>query len=72
MRSGAKIIFVDEIMFSRSSSAKKDWSKLKTNTIVSQKASRTDYVAVIAAISSENGVEKFSMFDWAVGTKDFS
>ena len=59
-------------MFSRSSSAKKDWSKLKTNTIVSQKASRTDYVAVIAAISSENGVEKFSMFDWAVGTKDFS
>ena len=71
MRIGAPIKFVDEVVFSRSTDLRRDWSQMYGNTEVDVKKARTDYISAIATISSEHGFEHIRIHSSAVGTSKF-
>ena len=52
-----KIIYVDEVNFTKRSIQKKDWSAKNSNLVVDQAQVMTGYRSVIAAVSEEKGVE---------------
>ena len=61
-----KIIWIDEIMFSRTHNMTHEWSKCNTNITVPIEKISCGYTAVIAAISEGCGFEYIDLNDVAV------
>lgn len=66
-----KVIFVDEICFTKQSNARLDYSRAHTNIEVGLDQNRTQYKAVIAGISWERGLEVISIHPHAINQKLF-
>ena len=60
------MIYVDEVVFSRTSNAKFDFSRAYQNIEVGMDQNRTAYRAVIAAISWEKGLKAIGIYRKAV------
>ena len=61
-----KIIWLDEIMFTKSSNKTHEWSKRTQNIWVPVERMNIKYTAVIAAISEGSGFEYIELHDTAV------
>lgn len=55
--SNIKVVYCDEVMFTKHSNKGRDWSSKGNNTTVAQTDYYTDYMAVVCAISTEIGTE---------------
>ena len=60
-KEGRKMVWVDEVMFTKHTNMRCDWNGRFKNTVVTQKASFIFYRAVIAALSLERGIEAFQL-----------
>ena len=67
-----KIIWVDEIMFTKTTNLSHEWSKRTKNVHVPCEAMGTRYTAVIAAISEGCGFEYIELHDRAIDENLFS
>jgi transposase len=56
-----KIIWIDEVMFTKHTNMKSDWNARYRNTVVTQKKSFIFYRAVIAGLSLERGIEAIQL-----------
>ena len=56
---GRRIIYLDETMFTRKTVPKTEWSRKKENLTVDMDKLDEPTLAVLAAISKENGVEYY-------------
>ena len=66
-----KLIFLDEINFTKLSFQNKDWSCCKEYQHVDQKKIYTGYRSVIASISEETGIECMKVYSSAITGKIF-
>ena len=71
IKEGRKIVFADEVMFTKQTSKAREWSCRRDNVKVDEAKCLTNYVAVIAPISFERGLEIVDMHDDAVNTPLF-
>lgn len=71
LEQGRKIIYLDEICFTKRSFLGVGWSRTKENLHVDQVQIYQGYRATIAAVSEERGVEHISTYNQAVVTSDF-
>jgi hypothetical protein len=71
IKEGRKIVFADEVMFTKQTSKAREWSCRRDNAKVDEAKCLTNYVAVIASISFERGLEIVDMHDDAVNTPLF-
>ena len=53
IKEGRKIVFADEVMFTKQTSKAREWSCRRENVKVDEAKCLTNYVAVIASISFE-------------------
>lgn len=67
-----KIIWVDEIMFTKSTNLSHEWSKRTTNVHIPCEAMGTKYTAVIAAISEGCGFEHIELHGEGINESLFS
>lgn len=67
-----KVIWVDEIMFTKTTNLSYEWSKRTKNVHVPCEAMGTRYTAVIAAISEGNGFEYIELHDTGIDENLFS
>lgn len=67
-----KTIWVDEIMFTKTTNLSHEWSKRTKNVHVPCEAMGTRYTAVIAAISEGCGFEYIELHDRAIDENLFS
>ena len=58
-----KFIFLDEVFFTKTSIQKQEWSRKNSNLCVNQNLVNDGHTKVIAAISSEKGVEAIQFLD---------
>ena len=70
-RERRKVIYLDEICFTKRSFLGVDWSRTNTNLHVDQKQVYQGYRATIAACSAERGIEDIQTFTTAVDNDDF-
>ena len=56
-KSKTKVVYCDELMFTKHTNKTRDWSAKGHNTVVGESNYYTDYKVVAAAISAEVGVE---------------
>ena len=70
-KEGRKIIFLDEICFTKRSFLGTCWSKKYENISVDQKQIYQGYLAVIASCSSQKGIEAFFIHNKAIDHQDF-
>ena len=70
-KEGRKLIFLDEICFTKRSFLGTCWSKKHENIAVDQKQIYQGYVAVVASCSSEKGIEGIKIHNKAIDYKDF-
>ena len=61
-----KLIFLDEINFTKRSFQSEDWSVRLDNQHVDQRDIYTGYRSVIAAVSEERGVELIKIYRTAI------
>ena len=66
-----KVVYCDEIMFTKATAKKRDWSSKGNNTIVAETDYYVDYKAVIGAISKEVGNEVVYVNDKPIKQEDF-
>ena len=66
-----KVIWLDEIMFTKSVNALTEWSKRKQNFSIPCESLGAKYTAVCAAISEGFGFELFTLYDDAVNHELF-
>ena len=66
-----KVLFLDEVNFTKLSFESMNYSAKNTNLSVDQRDIYVGYRSVIAAISEEEGVERTSSFVSAVTSTDF-
>lgn len=66
-----KIIFLDEIVFTKSSNTRTEWSSRTNNITTPCEALGQKYTAVEAAISKDFGFEHIQMYDEAVNEEKF-
>ena len=71
MKRNRKIIWLDEVMFSKTSALTHAWSKRLKNVQVPIETINAKYTAVIASISEGCGVELFELYDSAVDSETF-
>ena len=67
-----KIVYLDEIMFTKHTNMSNAWSKRNKNVHVPCEAMGVRYTAVIAAISEGCGFELIELLDSAVDEEKFS
>ena len=67
----SKIVYVDEVMFTKHTNRKRDWSSKFNNTTVCQTGCFTGYVAVVAAISKEVGNEVVYTHNGAIDQEEY-
>ena len=70
-RSGRKVIYLDEVVFSKLSIPKVEWSNRGHNITVDEARVRTGYVAVCAAITEGDGLEGLALQRKAFNTFEF-
>ena len=68
---GRKIVWLDEVCFTKRSNQERDWSAKGQNTVLDQADVMTDFRAVIASISMEEGIEKLYLQTHAIDIVDF-
>ena len=68
---GRKVIYLDEIVFTKRSFLGTCWSKKYENITVDQKQVYQGYLAVVASCSSEKGIEAIIIHNKAIDHKDF-
>ena len=64
-----KIIFLDEVCFTKHVNQPRDWSRRGSNSVKDMKAMSTKMVAVIGAISAEVGLELTELHERSVNTE---
>ena len=67
-----KIIWLDEIMFTKTTNLTHEWSKRTENVHIPFEAMGTRYTAVIAAISEGRGFYYYELHDEAINQKKFA
>ena len=67
-----KIIWLDEIMFTKTTNLTHEWSKRTKNVHIPFEAMGTRYTAVIAAISEGRGFEYIELHDEAINQEKFA
>ena len=68
---GRKIIFVDEVVFTRNSCLKLAFSRKHENVTIKMTGSHSGYMSAIAGISYEEGIEMVHIAEGAVKRWDF-
>lgn len=68
---GQKVVYCDEVMFTKHTGKVRDWSAKGHNTSVGETNYYTDYKAVVAGISSEVGVEVVFISERAITQETF-
>ena len=68
---GRKLIFVDEVAFTRTSCLKLEWSRKRENITVVLRGSTGNYMTAIAGISYARGIELYAMQHDSVDQEDF-
>ena len=68
---GRRILYLDEINFTKRSVLMREWSGKNTNLAVDQEDIYVGYRAAIAAMSAKRGMEYVSYQDQAVNAEDF-
>ena len=66
-----KLIFLDEISFTKTSILRKEWSQKNDNQKIDQRAIYNGYRSVISAVSEEKGNEYYKIYEKAVDSIDF-
>jgi hypothetical protein len=69
---GLKVVWCDEVMFTKHTNKDRDWSARGCNTLVAEQSFYTDYRAVVASVSVEKGVETIFLQTHGINTKDFT
>ena len=72
LKSGKPLYFADEVMFTKSTNQLTEWSAECDNVCIDQQKAYTSYVAVIAAIGFQRGVECVYMLDDPVTIPSFT
>ena len=54
---GKKVVYLDEVCFTKTTGKNHDWSRKGQNTVVDQSDNYTPFRAVIAGMSHERGIE---------------
>ena len=67
-----KIIWLDEIMFTKTTNLTHEWSKRTKNVHIPFEAMGSRYTAVIAAISEGRGFEYYELHDEAINQEKFA
>ena len=70
-KEGRLILYCDEVNFTKHTNKDKDWARMHFNIELEQKTAFTKFKAVIVAMSYENGVSDWMIFDQAVRKEDF-
>ena len=69
-REGRRIIYMDEVCFSKRSLKLREWSKKNTNLTVDQKDVYVGYRSVIASMTEETGIGLIKIHDQACDGED--
>lgn len=65
------IVYLDEIVFSKSSVISRDWSARNSNLAVDQTMIYTGYTAVIASMTKEKGIGPLKLYPKALTAEEF-
>jgi len=65
------IVYLDEIVFSKSSVMSRDWSAKNSNLAVDQAMIYTGYTAVIASMTKEKGIGPYMIYPKALTATEF-
>ena len=68
---GRKLIYLDEIVFSKRSFLGVDWSRTNQNIHVDQQQIYQGYRATVASCSEERGIEHIQTHNQAINSQDF-
>ena len=68
----AKIIYLDEINFTKSSISLCEWSQKNSNLAIDQKDIMVGYKSVIASITETEGIGLRQVYSQAITGKDFA
>ena len=66
-----KIVYLDEVNFTKRSVLIKDWSQKNSNLSVDQTDIYTGYRSVIASMTEENGMSMYSIHSQAITADEF-
>lgn len=66
-----KLVFIDEVMFAYNTMQLSEYSCRGQNLILDKKIVKSKTLAVIAAISEEDGLEYYEVFNKSVDSKKF-
>ena len=70
-RAKERVVYVDEVVFTKATIPRLDYALKYSNQTVDEKDFYSKYIAVIAAISADRGVDTILIFDQAVNRFDF-
>ena len=70
-RADKKIIYLDEINFTKRSLCLREWSRKNSNLTVDQEEVYRGYKSVIASMTAENGMGCISVYPKAIKSVDF-
>jgi hypothetical protein len=70
-RENKKIVYLDEINFTKRSLSLREWSNRGSNLSVDQKDVYTGYKSVIASMTAENGIGCTTVHSQAINSLDF-
>ena len=68
---GYRMIYLDETMFTRKTIKDEEWSRPKENFQIDEARLNEPTLAVVSAISHENGTEHYKIFSKSVNTARF-
>ena len=66
-----KVVYLDEINFTKRSVMQRDWSRKDSNLAIDQQEIYIGYRSVIASMTAENGIGCIRIFSQAVTAEDF-
>ena len=70
-REDRKVLYLDEICFTKRSVLMKDWSRANSNLSVDQKDVFTGYVTAIISMTEENGMGQYRIHQKAITSEQF-
>ena len=65
------MVYVDEMMVTKSTIPYKEWSHKNTNMKIDYSKFAKEVIASVVAISAERGVDHVSLFDYSVNKDKF-
>ena len=72
MNARRKIIYIDEVCFSKHTTKTSEWSGRRDNIYVPCESMKVGFHAVIAAISYDGGIEHFEVLEEAANNESFA